>query len=62
MKLIMELVPNHSSHLHLWFTESCKGGDNNKYKDYYTWHRGRVSDDDKLEPPNNWVCHIRWVT
>lgn len=36
MKLIMDLVPNHTSHLHKWFQESRKSKDN-PYSDYYIW-------------------------
>ena len=34
MKLIMDLVPNHTSTAHRWFQESRKGKDN-PYSDYY---------------------------
>lgn len=36
MKLIMDLVPNHTSDKHAWFTESRKSKDN-PYSDYYYW-------------------------
>ncbi|UCZ54408.1 alpha-glucosidase [Bacillus shivajii] len=49
MKLIMDLVVNHSSDEHAWFAESRKSKDN-KYRDYYIWHPGK---EDGSEP-NNW--------
>ena len=44
MKLIMDLVPNHTSSRHRWFQESRKGRDN-PYSDYYYWFDS---------PPNDW--------
>ena len=44
MKLIMDLVPNHTSDEHKWFIESRKSKDN-PYSDYYYWAD---------EPVNNW--------
>ena len=44
MKLIMDLVPNHTSAEHVWFQESRKSKDN-PYSDYYYWFDS---------PPNDW--------
>lgn len=44
MKLLMDLVVNHTSDEHFWFQESRKSEDN-PYRDYYYW---------KKEKPNNW--------
>ncbi|CCU79821.1 Trehalose-6-phosphate hydrolase [Halanaerobium saccharolyticum subsp. saccharolyticum DSM 6643] len=48
MKLIMDLVLNHSSDEHQWFKESKKSKDN-PYRDYYIWKDGKNGG-----PPNNW--------
>jgi len=48
MKLIMDLVVNHSSDEHQWFQESRKSKDN-PYRDYYFWKPGKNGG-----PPNNW--------
>lgn len=40
MKLMMDLVVNHTSDEHNWFIESCKSKDN-KYRDYYIWRPGK---------------------
>ncbi|MEA1975998.1 MAG: alpha-glucosidase, partial [Bacillota bacterium] len=48
MKLIMDLVINHSSHEHRWFKESKKNK-SNKYRDYYIWQTPKNN-----KPPNNW--------
>lgn len=47
IKIVMDLVVNHTSDEHPWFVESKKG--NNSYRDYYIWRDGK----DKGEP-NNW--------
>lgn len=48
MKLIMDLVVNHSSDEHHWFIESRKSKDN-PYRDYYIWRPGKDG-----KEPNNW--------
>ncbi len=48
MRLIMDMVINHSSDEHPWFIEAKKSKDN-KYRDYYLWSKGRGEN-----PPNNW--------
>ena len=40
MKLMMDLVVNHTSDEHNWFIESRKSKDN-KYRDYYIWRPGK---------------------
>ena len=53
MKVIMDLVVNHTSDEHEWFKESLKGEDN-PYHDYYFWRKGRETKNGK-KPPNNWL-------
>jgi oligo-1,6-glucosidase len=48
LKLIMDLVLNHSSDEHPWFEESKKSKDN-PYRNYYFWRPGKDGG-----PPNNW--------
>ncbi len=48
MKLIMDLVVNHSSDEHTWFEESKKSKDN-PYRDYYIWKPGVNGG-----PPTDW--------
>ena len=40
MKIIMDLVVNHTSDKHPWFIESRKSKDN-PYRDYYLWQDGQ---------------------
>lgn len=49
MKLIMDLVVNHTSDEHAWFLESRKSKDN-AYRDYYIWRDGKDG-----KEPNNWA-------
>ena len=48
LKLIMDLVVNHTSDEHYWFDEAKKSK-GNKYHDYYIWKKGNSK-----TPPNNW--------
>ena len=38
IKIIMDLVVNHTSDEHIWFVEARKNKDN-PYRDYYIWRR-----------------------
>ncbi len=49
IKIVMDLVVNHTSDEHRWFVESRKSR-NNPYRDYYIWRDGQ----DAQTPPNNW--------
>lgn len=48
LKLVMDLVVNHTSDEHPWFVESRKSVDN-PYRDYYIWRPAREG-----KEPNNW--------
>lgn len=55
MKVVMDLVVNHSSDEHYWFQEGRKSKDN-PYHDYYFWRDGRDGDSKGgTNPPNNWI-------
>ncbi len=49
IRLVMDLVVNHTSDEHPWFSESRKSTDN-PYRDYYIWRPGKDG-----REPNNWV-------
>ena len=62
MKLIMDLVVNHTSDQHEWFRESRESLDSEK-RGWYIWRKGKIrsyidpSDGETKsvqEPPNNW--------
>lgn len=48
MRLVMDLVVNHTSDEHPWFVESRSSKDN-PYRDYYIWREGKNG-----KEPNNW--------
>lgn len=48
MKLVMDLVVNHTSDEHEWFVQSKKSTDN-PYRDFYNWRKGKNG-----KEPNNW--------
>jgi len=52
MKVVMDIILNHSGSVHKWFIQSR---DNIKpYDDYYVWHKGKVNVAED-QAPNNWV-------
>jgi alpha-glucosidase len=53
LRLILDLVPNHSSDRHPWFLASRSSRDNPK-RDWYVW-RDPAPDGG---PPNNWLSHF----
>ncbi|CAM2934415.1 alpha,alpha-phosphotrehalase [Salinicoccus roseus] len=48
LKIMMDIVINHTSTEHHWFVESRKSRDN-EYRDYYIWKDGTYD-----TPPTNW--------
>jgi alpha-glucosidase len=50
IRIVMDLVINHTSDQHPWFIEACKGREN-PHHDWYLWHEGK-----KGKAPNNWFA------
>lgn len=58
IKVVLDLVVNHTSDEHAWFVESRKSRDNT-YSDYYIWKDPKPDG----TPPNNWgssFCGSAW--
>lgn len=53
IRVILDLVLNHTSHEHPWFIESRSSRHNPK-RNWYVWKDGKVDDNGILQPPNNW--------
>lgn len=53
IKIILDLVPNHTSDQCEWFQRSINR--EYGYEDYYIWHDGVVDVDGVPQPPNNWI-------
>jgi alpha-glucosidase len=53
LKLILDLVPNHTSDQHPWFLESRRSRDNPK-RDWYIWRDPNAAGG----PPNNWLSEF----
>lgn len=59
IRLIMDLVVNHTSSEHIWFKESCSSKDS-PYRDWYIWRDakpGTVGGEPGSEP-NNWGSYF----
>jgi oligo-1,6-glucosidase len=55
MKLVMDLVVNHTSDAHEWFQESRRSRENEK-RDWYVWRDPRYDEQGNRMPPNNWLA------
>ncbi|KAF4121360.1 oligo-1,6-glucosidase, partial [Geosmithia morbida] len=58
MKLVLDLVTNHTSDQHPWFKESRKSKDN-PFRDWYIWKPPRYDAEGNRQPPNNWDGHFQ---
>jgi glycosidase len=56
MRLLQDLVVNHTSDEHAWFVDSRSSRSAPK-RDWYIWHAGYVKDG-KRHPPNNWKTSL----
>jgi alpha-glucosidase len=54
IRVILDMVLNHTSDKHKWFIESASSRTNPK-RDWYVWSDGKPGPDGKPLPPNNWV-------
>jgi alpha-glucosidase len=63
IRVIMDMVMNHTSDQHKWFLAS-RSSRTNPYRDWYMWSDGKgETATDKGEPPNNWQSdfgHSAW--
>jgi alpha-glucosidase len=63
IRILMDMVMNHSSDKHEWFEQS-RSSRTNPYRDWYVWHDGKgETATDKGEVPNNWQSafgHSAW--
>lgn len=58
IKILMDLVVNHSSDEHRWF-EASRASRDNEYRDYYIWRDSSGHDEEGAPlPPNNWVSEF----
>ncbi|VUC27828.1 unnamed protein product [Clonostachys rosea] len=58
MKLVLDLVMNHTSDQHHWFKESRKSKDN-PFRDWYIWKPPKYDAQGNRQPPNNWGGHFQ---
>jgi oligo-1,6-glucosidase len=54
IKLLMDLVVNHTSEEHAWFLDSRSSKTASK-RDWYIWKPAKYDADGKRKPPNNWA-------
>jgi alpha-glucosidase len=63
IRVLMDMVMNHTSDQHKWFLAS-RSSRTNPYRDWYVWRDGKgETATDKGQPPNNWQSgfgHSAW--
>jgi alpha-glucosidase len=62
IRIIMDMVMNHTSDKHPWFIESASSKTNPK-RDWYVWRDGKAGGTPPNNPPNNWTSifgHSAW--
>ena len=63
IRIILDMVANHTSDKHQWFIESASSRTNPK-RDWYVWHDAKGTNPDGTPvPPNNWLSvfgHSAW--
>ncbi|OAD59185.1 Maltase 2 [Eufriesea mexicana] len=56
LKVILDFVPNHSSHEHPWFKKSIQRI--KPYDEYYVWRNASIVNGTR-QPPNNWLNNFQ---
>ncbi len=54
IRIILDMVLNHTSDRHPWFLEAARARDT-PHHDFYVWNDGKTDAAGKSLPPNNWV-------
>jgi len=57
MRLIIDLVVNHTSDENKWFVQS-RSSKTNPYRDFYIWRPGHTAADGTRTPPNNYPSYF----
>ncbi|CAD6501292.1 BgTH12-01544 [Blumeria graminis f. sp. triticale] len=55
IKVLMDLVVNHTSDQHRWF-QAAKESKVNEYRDFYIWRKPKFGQNGERQPPNNWAA------
>ena len=56
IRILIDIVPNHTSDRHPWFREALAAAPGSAARDRYHFRRGRG--EDGSEPPSDWVSHF----
>ena len=65
IRVIIDMVLNHTSDQHPWFVEASKSINNARH-DWYVWNSGKLEPDRRRVPPNHWKSYFgesswQWV-
>ena len=54
LRVILDMVLNHTSDQHPWFLDAARARDS-RHHDFFVWSDGKPGTDGRRLPPNNWV-------
>jgi alpha-glucosidase len=54
IRVILDMVLNHTSDQHPWFLDAARARDS-RHHDFYVWSEGRLDAAGHPQPPNNWL-------
>jgi glycosidase len=57
MKLVLDLVVNHTSDQHPWFVDA-RSSPTSAYRDWYIWGKSKFDAQGNRQPPNNWRSYF----
>lgn len=56
IKVVVDIVPNHTSDQHVWFQEALASPKGSPARNRYIFRDGVIDEDGNNNPPSDWIC------
>lgn len=56
IKVVVDIVPNHTSDQHVWFQEALRSPKGSPARNRYIFRDGVIDEDGNNNPPSDWIC------
>lgn len=56
IKVVVDIVPNHTSDQHVWFQEALASPKGSPARNRYIFRDGVIDEEGKNNPPSDWIC------